>query len=924
MAARWRIAARLANRQLRRTVLSSVLIGVLIMLPIAGMTAYAIIGTSTAATPQERVTVELGGTEAWIAVRGLPGDGFWQAPDDPEWNGYSSSAIGAPEGVPIEDPTALLPAGTETIRIVATDVRVQTPDGVTGLPAWSGDVWDPRFEGRYELVDGRIPSSSRELMTTPAALDRLGVGIGEDVVLTDSGTSYTVVGTLAAAELGDRSPALFLSDDAPLSGDTRWYLPERALSWPEIEALNAEGVVAFSRPVVLDPPTTRNTDIPGSYDRYSGATMTVIMVLAAGGLFAAYVVVMLAGAAFAVAARRQQRTLAVAASVGASASDLRRVILLQGTSLGLAGGLVGVALGIGAAALTMTLVSDGSATQFWGFHVPWLVLAAILVFSTLVGTASAAMPARTVARSDTLSALRGARRPQTPRASRPIWGSLLLLLGIALTIGSAFGVLAININTMSIPGDSPLRVIAPVGIVIGPIVFQLGILLSGRWLLWLTSKALSRCGIAARLAARDAAANASRTVPAFAAIAATVFIAVFAIGQIAMQNAMTARQWTYQAPVGDLAIDLYATDLTQALDPDQAGDAAEAGLELAAIAGAEQTAVITRQRDLWSYSTLDAIPADLTRVIAVLPDEHLQDPESEPSFNGNGQDPSNPIAVISTDEIDTALGVQLTASQRADYRSGAAIVTDPRFVTDGRVSFGAWTAREAYEAKMPDNIWTPWRDLPDRADPIWEKDLDAIAVDLPRQPVVVAVSPKTATELGIIAQPTRVIASFEAPTTSEVRDRVQAQTSAVSGTEWTVAAYFEDGPPEDAFWMIPILTAVGVLVLGASGVALSLARFERRPDDATISAVGGTGGLRRRVGFWQGLIIAGFGTIAGAAAGVLPPIGFAIQSWGALDIGDMPWLVLAGLAVVLPLAIAFVSWAVPPRRADLTRRTAIA
>jgi predicted lysophospholipase L1 biosynthesis ABC-type transport system permease subunit len=125
------------------------------------------------------------------------------------------------------------------------------------------------------------------------------------------------------------------------------------------------------------------------------------------------------------------------------------------------------------------------------------------------------------------------------------------------------------------------------------------------------------------------------------------------------------------------------------------------------------------------------------------------------------------------------------------------------------------------------------------------------------------------------------------------------------------------------FWIVPVLVGVAVLVLGASTVALGLARFERRPDDATLSAVGGTPGLRRRIGFWQGLIIAGFGTIAGAAAGVLPPIGFAIQSRGDLLVADMPWFVLAALAFALPLLIAAVSWLIPPRTPELTRRTVI-
>jgi hypothetical protein len=38
---------------------------------------------------------------------------------------------------------------------------------------------------------------------------------------------------------------------------------------------------------------------------------------------------------------------------------------------------------------------------------------------------------------------------------------------------------------------------------------------------------------------------------------------------------------------------------------------------------------------------------------------------------------------------------------------------------------------------------------------------------------------------------------------------------------------------------------------------------------------------------------------------------------------DMPWAWLVVLGVGLPAAIAAVSWLVPPRAPDLTRRTAI-
>ena len=201
--------------------------------------------------------------------------------------------------------------------------------------------------------------------------------------------------------------------------------------------------------------------------------------------------------------------------------------------------------------------------------------------------------------------------------------------------------------------------------------------------------------------------------------------------------------------------------------------------------------------------------------------------------------------------------------------------------------------------------------------------MDAIVVDAPLQPVAIAVAPSTAERLGMVLVPERVVATTPAPLAWAERDRMQAQAELLSGAAFTLAPGVEEGPPSDAAWMVPLLAAVAVLVLGASAVALGLARCERRPDDATIAAVGGTRSLRRGIGFWQGLIIAGLGALAGAAVGVLAPIGFSIQSEGALQISDIPWWLIAAVVVALPLAIAVTNWLVPPRRPELTRRTAI-
>ncbi|WP_194422124.1 ABC transporter permease [Microbacterium abyssi] len=926
--ARWRVAARLARRQVRRTISSSVLIATLIALPIAGMAAFSVVVWSTVATPEESVRAELGQMQAWVQPVGVPDAGFWQAPTQPDWNGYpfEDNQMTIAEGDPLSDPISTLPSGTETIAVTEGQVRADTAAGVATLPAWAGEVWDERFQGSFDLIAGRAPATADEVLVTPAGLERFGITIGEDLTLVDSSKTFTVVGTMTAAATPSAQAALFLPSGA-LTGTTKWFLPEDALSWAKVQALNDQGVVAYSREVVLDPPRATASDEWGNFGSADGAVQGYVMMLAAAGLFAAYVVIMLAGAAFSVAARRQQRSLAVAASVGATASDLRRTIILQGTALGLAGGFVGLALGVGLAALIMWITDDGSATRYWGFHVPWAVLAGILIFSVLVGTASAAIPARTVARSDTLSALRGARRPQTPRASRPIWGSIILIAGVGITIASAVVTASLSaIPPADLRSDSPLRAIPPFGIVIGPILVQIGIILSGRWLLWLASRVLSRVSLAARLASRDAAANASRTVPAFAAIGATVFIAVFALSQSSMQIGNSTRNWFYQGPVGTLSVEFYpgGNGTVMPVTAEQADVSADSAVDLVTDAGASTAAVIRAQSDPGYYPSPEDVPAEDQWIMALMPEEHLLDPTAQASYRYSGQWPMNPISVIEPASLSAVLGVDLSPAQLSAFRSGSALVTDERWVTDGDIDVAAWAARESYEGRVPDNIWIRQPEQPEVAEPEWRESIEAVVVDVPDQPMAIAISPGTAERLGMVVQPVKVVAVPATPLETDDMDRLYAHADLLSTPEITFAPHYERGPSDDMFWMVPVLLGVAVLVLGASAVALGLARFERRPDDATLSAVGGTRGLRRRIGFWQGLIIAGFGTIAGAAAGVLPPIGFAIQSRGDLLVSDMPWPALTLLAIGLPLVIAAASWLIPPQTPELTRRTVIA
>ena len=923
---RWRVPVRLAQRQVRRTWLSSLLITVLIALPIAGMAAYAIVAASMQGTPAERSRVELGLMEAWVTPVGSPDTGLWQSPTDPWFNGTPGDGYGirpTDPGTPLDDPSAALPAGTETVRMTSSSADAVTPNGIARFSVWIGPAWDPRFAGRFDLVGGSAPAGPGEIAVTPATLERLDVDLGGAVRLTADPRAWTITGLIDDAEIPDSETAFFLPAAATSfldDGGTRWYLPDLALTWADVQELNARGVIAYSRDVVAEDPSTG----PGAEHWATTSTWdylwTVYTVLIIGGIFAAYVVVMLAGAAFAVTARRQQRSLAIAASVGAPPRELFRTVLLQGTTLGAVGGFAGLALGVGVAAGIMSLTSNGSATQYWGFHLPWLVLVGILVFAVAVGTLAALVPARAVARSDALQSLRAARRPQRPGRARPVWGFVLLLIGVAVTLASAVVWLAARAQPQTAP-FSPLHALPPYGIIAGPIIVQIGVLVSGGWLLWTLSRGLSRVSVAARIASRDAAANAGRTVPAFAAIAATVFIGVFAFAQTAMQSAETERQWFYNAPVGNISVTVWPSFDGPGADT---RDVEEIAVALAERAGAVATGVIARQDQdaIWSAMDAGEIDDDLTYSLARVPERYLLDPEVTTSYTSFGFDPGNPISVVEPDDLTVVLGLDVSAADLAAYREGAALVVDPRYITEGAVEIATWTDADVWQGLVPDNVWLPFGDRP-WAEPLATERVPAFTVTAPRQPIALAIAPATAERLGMTVALERVVGQLDTPLSTAERDRMREQAELAGGSDVVLYAAVEDGPPSQLTWMLPLLAGVSVLVLGASAVALGLARFERRPDDATLAAIGATRGLRRRVAFWQGLIVAGFGTLAGLAAGILPPIGFAIEAADRLRLADVPWGLLCAFAIGLPLLVAVVNALVPPRTPELTRRTAI-
>lgn len=926
--ARWRATVRLARRQARRSPASSTLIVLLIALPVAGLVTAATLATSTIPTAEQFLEAELGQTKTRIGIVSGPDPSLRQSPVDPEWwsvdrDPDTADPVNEPQE-PIEDATGLLPPGTTALRIQAATVFARTAAGVGAMSAIVGPAGDAAFAGRYDVVEGRAPANAREALVTRSALESIGTRVGGELELQNPARTFTITGIIDVVDRPDatRTVVLPAAEAGELIGEPEWYLPDTALTWEQIQALNRQGVTALSRPVALDPPVT-GTDVDAATLVTSEATIGSILIV--GSLvaaFVAYQIVLLAGAAFSVSARRQQRALAMAASVGATRRDLRRMVAMQGLVLSGLGAALGVALGLGAAWAAMRLLDDGNRTWFWAYApMPWLI-AAIVALAVAVGTAAALLPARAAAKVDVLSTLRGAR-PQRVKRSRPVWGLVIIVVGLGVSVASVAGIVWTREAVIS-PDD--IRAILPmVGVFAGPVLTQAGVIVSGHWLLTVLTRPLSRLGIAPRLAIRDAAANGTRSAAAIGSIGAAVMLATFIASMLSLSVGSQAHDYTPSSPLGTLFVDVYGSG--EELPGPERVDRAAGVIQAQSPTG---VGVLRMPLSEYQLSENERADADIT---LPLPREPFRCQADE---NGSidSEDPCRSrldllrgLYVTTAESLPVLLGSEPSPDALRTFRAGGALVFDEELLTmEGGARIGFWNAQDASEDggalvwRQGDGLGMGKGAVWELSDPDRSEALDAVLVDTPdRYRYTTLISEQTAAALGIETGAVSLVGAFEEPADERLVERINA----AAGIDAGVDARAMTGPPTPVLEVLLVLAATGILMLGTSTIVLGLARIDGRADDATLAAVGATPRLRRGISFWQGLIIALLGSLTGAAAGLLPVWGLLAQSQY-LYAQDIPWWAIAAIAVALPLLVATVNAVTSRRRPVLTRRTAIA
>ncbi|MDM4761940.1 FtsX-like permease family protein [Galbitalea sp. SE-J8] len=913
-----RLAVRVAHAAPGRTLL----VAALIAIPVIGVGTLSTIVASGTPTVAERVANELGGTQAVLEIRAPEHSGLVQSPVNPDLFDYASSD-NSDEGGWVSDVSSVAPSSWRLARVDTEQVTVETTTGVAGIEAVVGDAADPQLEGRYSLVDGRRPASEDEIMVSPGALARLGTHVGSLLTVTQpTGATYTVVGVLQSSHLPTAGTEIFLprSYGPPTvdsSFQTQYFvLGDTTVAWSDVLALNGYGITALSRAVATDPPSVAPIPDYGG-GGWGGAWIAILLV------FALLQVGLLAASALLVGARQQQRMFAVLSSVGAERRTVSRVVALSGLVTGIAGAAAGALLSLPVAALVMSLTRDGSRTQFPGYHVDVLQLALLAALAALAAWAAALVPAHLSTRIDIVATLRGTSRPPAPRRRTPVIAIVVFLAGIALT---ALGLVLLAVITAWRTDESRVADYHQMlGWVItllaaGPGVALIAGIVVAPLLLRTAAQLVGRGPLALRLAARDTARNPSRSVPAIAVVMSTVFVSVLIVGLISGgQEGVDERYQARLAPdqVGvDLRVWDENLDDAGALRPEPYVQALESAL--------------TPQSTVVLSTVTQPDPAALVPVAEPAPDAlcpwDTRSSHYDPAADYRCQQP-NPFSSVSTDgyggnlwvgdadAIAVALGARLDAAARAVLADGGVVTSFPQYVHEGNATI-AW--------------WDPAKDIdiPDVA-PVRTTTVPALAVPIERPGAFsLFMTPETATSLGVTVGPRMVIAQLAAPPTDAQLDAAQKAVSGVApnAPELTV----ERGPDRFGDWQWLVLVISAIVMLAATSVAIGLSRSDGRRDDAVLSAVGASPGLRRAFGFWQTLVICLLGAWLGAALGFAEFAALAAGEavGGGIGLGvvfTVPWPALGSIAIGVPLAIAIGVWLTARApRAGLLGRSAIA
>lgn len=879
--ASWRLALRLARREALRSRARSILAVVMIALPVLAVTAADVVLQTQHVSAGESSDRRLGTAVAQVSVPSA-GRPLAQAFDPDQ--GYMP--VGKkPAAAPTVAQLAAALDGARMLPVQPGGVDVRTDAGVGWVEAIEVDLSDPLAAGLFRLTSGHLPDAPGEVVVNQALLDK-GYAVGDRLDLEglegpegpegQGAPEPTIVGVAESAEVRSYPVAagplgsLGLVDARGAS--RTWLVGGEPVGWETVRELNALGALVVSRAVLEDPPP--RSALPPEIQAWGngGTDDATIAVAVLVVVMALLEVVLLAGPAFAVGARRQARSLALMAASGGTPGQARRVVLASGVVLGAVAAAVGVVAGIGLGIVLNPIVQRWSSTWFGPVEIPWLHLLGVAGFGMLSALLAAVVPAWIASRQDVVAVLAGRRADRPPSLRSPVLGVVLLAVGIA---GAAYGAAASQNGAYFIAGAAVVSVAGMILLV--PLVVVL------------VARVAGRLPLPVRYAARDAARHRTRTVPAVAAVAATV-AGVVTLG-IALSSDEAENAGTYAAslPVGTASV----TDSQARPDWPALRAAVAQSLPAASVVELDGAAQVA-DGDRWLDVTVSRGGDDLWLDYAgggygaaVLVDDG---------------DRLSALPQVGVDEVDDAAAV---------LASGGAVV----FTSDEQVGQGDVRLTATAMSRRGKVVATEHVTVPAYVVHVGSREVAPRAV-LP---------PEVADRLGLETVTVSLLVAD-----ADVSDRQETDLSeAVTAISESAGLYVERGyeAPEETVIIQLVLGALGaVLMLGGTLTATFLALSDARPDLATLSAIGASPRRRRGIAAGYALVVGLVGALLGAAVGFIPGIAitYPLTSPASSDAGpflDVPWLLIGALVLGLPILTALIVGLAARSRLPLVSRS---
>ena len=945
--ASWAVALRMARRDVRRHKGRSALIIVMVTVPTALLSLVLTLALTSDIRGAETIPMLMGNGQALI--EGPDSSRVLQGPDPARGFGGSE---GAARPIPGYDPERSGEENSEAIaaliggapvsavrhfdaRLTVDERRVRVSalalDGRVGL----GD--------KLELVSGRWPAGADEALVTASGVDSGLPSTGQQTLsIAGSDRTLAIVGVARAASLYDTVGLVTAVEPPDLEQSYGGWIVRGTdpVTWADVRTLNEYGLRVSSASVLRDPPAI--SELPAEVqESASGEDSQMRLIAGMGGAMLLIITTLLVGPAFAVSAARQRRTLALAASNGATTAVLRRTVLASALVLGATSALAGTALGV---ALTPLLIRGLNRWADYGVDAPldirWVLLGGIALCAVVSTLIAALLPARRLGRLDIVGVMRGQAVSPPPSKVVLAVGAVLSALGALVILGST--------GVAGLPSVTRLLGIQTGGdyaVTVGAVVLIVGSL----FLVPVALAGIGRLGshlpTTLRIAARDLARHRSRSAPSVAAVLAAVAGLSFGLTGLASDTEESRRTYIPVTLPGEVVVRAWAEPITA-----DAIRAAAPGLIVTenVAAGAVDP-----------MNGLDAVPTEPYRLefVSIVPPgctaaRTISDPEWDAAENarylaaeeagttdsfvfgtapcstgGTTYGGTGSTLLLPAEEIVRRLG--LDAAQADAVRTGAVITRalSPATASGDQVRVARGTFVIDPNATGPTDP---------QVEVLQEASLPAIqlAESAQTEGKMLGASLMLASDSVVTTGwPSRpesftVRDAAGAPVTQEAVERLRAALG--DGFEVSVERGFTR---DDRIVVAALLGVFALLILVITLTSTALTVAEQQSDQATLAALGATRGTRRLMAGAAAFLLAAVGCVLGVAVGLVPGIAIsrALTSagWdpvngvpeGQETILVIPWLSLLIVGVLVPMVAGAIAWAGIRKAPQITRRS---